>query len=256
MNYQNIIKTEDEYKRVKRACDISVQILKELKSAVKVGVSPKDLDELAGELCAKHKVVPSFLGVPGVKSPFPSNLCVMVNDEAVHAIPSSEVGFVEGDIVKVDFGIIYEGINTDHGITLGVGEISNRRKSLIATAELSVNTAIEQAVAGAKTGDISYLLGEIALMAGFDSVSNFGGHGIGKKIHYAPSIPFYGEKGTGETLSEGMLICIENWITENSADLMLEDDGWTLKTTDGSYSAMFEQMIIVRKGKPEILTNF
>ena len=179
----------------------------------------------------------------------------MVNDEAVHAIPSSTRGFESGDVIKVDFGIIFDGINTDHGITLGVGEISEKRKSLISTAELSVNTAIEQALDKAKTGDVSYILGEIALMAGFDSVSNFGGHGIGRKIHYAPSIPFYGDKNTGETLVDGMLLCIENWITEGSADLYLEDDGWTLKTVDGSYSAMYEHMVIVRKGKPEILTK-
>lgn len=254
MSYQNIIKTEADYTSIKKACDISVEILRELRSNVKEGVSPKDMDELAGELCAKHKVRPSFLGVPGMNSVFPSNLCVMVNDQAVHAIPSSNVAFKSGDVVKVDFGIIYNEFNTDHGITLGVGEITSRRQSLISTVELSVNKAIEEAMPKAKTGDVSYVLGEIALMAGFDSVSNFGGHGIGKKIHYAPSIPFYGEKGTGETFQEGMLVCIENWITEGSADLILENDGWTLRTSDGSYSAMAEHMVIVRKGKPEILT--
>lgn len=255
MAYQNIVKTEQEYTDLKKACDISVEILRELRTAVKVGVSPKDIDELAGELCAKHKVRPSFLNVPGTKFPFPANLCVMVNDEAVHAIPYSEEPFKDGDLIKVDFGIIYNGFNTDHGVSIGIGELSDRKKSLISTVELSVETAINYAIPGNRTGDISNVLGEIALMSGFDSVSNFGGHGIWKSIHMSPSIPFYGDPGEGEKLVEGLLICIENWITEKSAHLVLENDGWTLRTRDGSYSAMAEHMVIVRKGKPEVLTR-
>jgi len=254
MNYQNILKTEEDYKTLRKACDISVEILRQLRDSVKIGVSPKDIDDLAGELCAKNKVLPSFLGVPGPKMPFPSNCCVMVNDQAVHAIPSSPIPFKSGDIVKVDFGILYNGFNTDHGLTIGLGKLSERKQSLIKTVEYSVDSAIKYAVHGNKTGDVSNVLGEISEMSGFDSVWDFAGHGIGRKMHYAPSIPFFGDKRKGEPLIDGMVICIENWITEESARLLLESDGWTLRTKDGSYSAMAEHMVIVRKKQPEILT--
>src|SRR5690606_39421738 len=136
-----------------------------------------------------------------------------------------------------------------------LGKQSERRKSLIATAELSVNTAIPYAIEGNGTGDISSVLGEIAEMSGFDSVWNFTGHGIGKAIHYAPNIPFFGEPGTGDKLVEGMVLCIENWITDGSAALKLENDGWTLRTKDGSYSSMLEHMVIVGKKSAEVLTK-
>jgi methionyl aminopeptidase len=254
MTYQNIIKTEQEYKDLKKACDISVQILKELKDNVKVGVSPKDLDELAGDLCAKYKVLPSFKNVPGPKMPFPSNLCVMVNDQTVHAIPNSSIPFKSGDIIKVDFGVIFNGLFTDHGVTVGIGELSNRRKSMIATVELSVETAIKYALPGSRTGNISNVLGEIAALSAFSSVENFTGHGIGKYIHFPPNIPFFGRPNSGEVLQEGMILCIENWITDGNSDLKLAKDGWTLSTLDGSYSAMSEHMVIVKKKGPEVLT--
>lgn len=254
MRYENIIKSEKDYYEIKKATEISVEILRALRAAVKEGVSPKDMDDLAGELCARHKVRPSFLGVQGIKSQFPSNLCIMVNDEAVHAIPSSENPFKEGDLVKVDFGVIYNGWNTDHGITLPIGEVSERRSILKSTVDLSVDTAIQNIRAGVRSGDISYVLEDISSMSGFGSVKDFGGHGIGKNIHYSPSIPFVGDRGEGERIEENMLLCIENWITEGSPDLLLEGDGWTLKTKDGSYSAMMEHMVIVRKDSAEILT--
>lgn len=253
--YQNILQTKDEYRLMRKACEISVEILNELRSAVKIGVSPYEIDELAGELCAMRKVKPSFKGVPGPKNPFPANSCVMVNDETVHNIPFSKESFKSGDIVKVDFGIIYQGFFTDHGVTIGLGELSDRHKSLISTAELSVKTAIPYAVDGNRTGDISSVLGEVAELSGFDSVWNFTGHGIGKSIHTSPNIPFFGEPGTGEKLVEGMVLCIENWITDGSAALKLENDGWTLRTKDGSYSSMLEHMVIVGKKSAEVLTK-
>lgn len=254
MRYENIIKNEKDYYEIKKATEISVDILRDLRSAVKEGVSPKDMDDLAGELCAKHKVRPSFLGVPGIKSPFPANLCIMVNDEAVHAIPNSELPFKVGDLIKVDFGIIYNGWNTDHGITLPIGEVDERHLILKSTVDLSVDTAIQNIRAGVRSGDISYVLENISSMSGFGSVRDFGGHGIGKNIHHSPSIPFIGERGEGERLEENMLLCIENWITDGSPDLKLEEDGWTLRTKDGSYSAMMEHMVIVRKENAEVLT--
>lgn len=255
MRYKNILSSAEEYSIVKDACAISVEILKELKKNTVVGISPREIDEFAGWLCERFKVKSSFFGVPGVKNPFPSNSCVLVNDESVHAIPKSKIPLKSGDLVKVDFGIVYRGFNTDHGFSKGIGTLSDRENELISIVELSVESGIKKAIAGNLTGEISYVLGEVTKMSGFHSVDNFGGHGIGKEIHMSPSIPFFGSKYSGERLQKDMIICVENWITLGVSDLILEKDGWTLKTKDGSKSAMAEHMVIVRDGSPEVLTR-
>ena len=243
--YQNIFKKSEDLLDIKKATDISKEILNDIKKLVVEGSSPYELDCKMGDLCRKFKVKSSFKGVNGDLSIYPSNLCVMVNDEAVHSIPSSNRQFESGDIIKIDLGIIYNGFNTDHGLTIGVGEISKENRKLINTVELSVMQAIKQAKPGKKVGDISQVLGDIVKMAGFNSINNYSGHGIGKEIHTDPSIPFTGIRNTGVTLEQGMLLCIENWITAGNTALKLDKDGWTLKLKDGSYSAFLEHMVIV-----------
>lgn len=250
----NIYKDSEEIKKIREATRISTEILMKLRDCTKEGMSPLDLDSKAGELMKKYKVKSSFKGVPGVYSDYPSNICVMNNDEAVHAIPNSSMSFEEGDIVKIDIGIIHKGIYTDHGLTVGIGTISEKHKRMIETVELSVRQAVKEAVAGNRTGDVSYVLGSISELAGFDSVTNYAGHGIGPFIHTEPSIPFRGEKGKGAELKEGMLLSIENWITDGDASLTVDSDGWTDRTVDGSISAFFELMVLVGKKNPEILT--
>lgn len=252
--YQNIFLKEKDLITIKEATTISKNILRELKSYVVAGVSPADIDIKTGELCEKFNVVSSFKGVSGFFSDFPSNLCVMVNDETVHAIPDSLDPLVSGDVVKIDMGIIYKGFYTDHGMTIGIEEISKEHKRMIQTVELSVNQAAKQAKPGKKTGDISYILGEVSKLAGFSSVTTYAGHGIGKTIHTGPNISFVGEKNTGEELIQGMLLCIENWITDGKAQLKTDRDGWTDRTKDGSISAFYEQMVIV-DDQPIVLTR-
>jgi methionyl aminopeptidase len=251
----NIYTDPEDLKKIREATKISTEILLELKDFTVEGVSAVDLERRADELIKKHKVISSFKGVPGLYSDYPSNICVMTNHEAVHAIPGSEDPFEDGDIIKIDMGIIYKGIYTDHGLTVGIGNISAEHQRMIETVELSVNQAVKEAKDGAYTGDISYVLGSISELAGFDVVTSYAGHGIGPFIHTDPSIPFKGEKGEGELLQEGMLLSVENWITDGDATLTVDADGWTDYTVDGSTSAFYELMILVGKRGPEILTK-
>lgn len=243
----------------KAAGAISAEILSELAGMTKVGVTPLEVNEKAGKLCKQNKVEPAFLGVEGPQDPFPGNLCISVNDVTLHGIPFSEVPFSSGDIVKLDFGIIYESFYTDHCVTVGVGELTAEDKKLINTARLCVETAIKRAVVGNTTGDIGYALQSVAELEGYNFVTNYVSHGIGKEehggLHANPKIPSYGQPGEGYVLEEGLAITIENQVSLGSADLRMDSDGWTLRTKDGSKSAMFEHTLLVGKEKPTILTK-
>ncbi|MEP7103671.1 MAG: type I methionyl aminopeptidase [Candidatus Dojkabacteria bacterium] len=255
MQYKNIITTEQDYKTLKEATEISTKILKELRDTVKIGISAKDIDDLALELCEKNKVKPAFNGVKGPLTSFPGNICLCTNDEVLHAIPKQERIFKSGDIVKLDFGVVHNGFYTDHCVTIGLGELTKDEDALIKTAELCINTSLKNAIVGKSIGDISSVMQKICEISDFDFVTTYCGHGIGKSLHLAPEVPSWGYPGGGEKLIEGMVLCIENQITLGSADLKLAQDGWTLKTKDGSKGAMFEHMVIVRKGQPEVLTR-
>ncbi|MEO6728451.1 MAG: type I methionyl aminopeptidase [Candidatus Dojkabacteria bacterium] len=255
MQYENIIKTKEDYKTLKEATRISVKILKQLRDSVQIGVTAKSIDELTIELCEENGVKPAFNGVDGVITPFWGNICISTNDEILHTIPTERRVFKSGDIVKLDFGIVYKGFYTDHCVTVGLGKLSENEEALIKTAKLCIDTALKNAVIGKTIGDISSVMQNICEISDFDFVTTYCGHGIGRSLHLAPEIPSYGEAGEGEVLQDGMVLCIENQITIGMSDLKLSQDGWTLKTIDGSKGAMFEHMVIVRDGKPEILTS-
>ncbi len=256
MTYENIIITEKDYKSLKKATDISVTILKELKDNVIIGKNAAEINSLAEELCVKYKAKASFKGVSSNDKkikPYPSSVCISVNDEILHAIPYRSKIFKSGDVVKLDFGIFAEGFYTDHCLTIGLGELSDIEQKLISTGKLCVDTAVKQAIVGNKVSDISFALQTVSEVSGFDYVTSYCGHGIGKKLHLPPEITSYATKNSPD-LIEGMVLCIENQVTIGNADLKLDPDGWTLRTIDGSKGAMFEHMVIVRNGEPEILT--
>lgn len=258
MNFKNVFTKKEDIETYKAAGKISAEILKELSKAAQIGTTPKQINQLANELCAKYDVKPSFKGVPGPLMPFPGAICVCVNDQTLHAIPFSDIPFESGDVVKLDFGIIYKGFCTDHCVTIGLGDLSDKEKKLISTAKLCVNEAVKKAVAGNTIGDISSTLQTIADLEGFDYVTEYAGHGIGKVedggIHMDPSVPSFGRAGRGIELVEGLVICIENQISMGKADLRIDADGWTLSTKDGSKTAMFEHTVMVGRDKPVVLT--
>lgn len=254
MSQENIVKTEEDYLALKEAANISSKILKEIRDTLAIGKSAKELDDLAVELCKKYGVKPAFKNQPGPLQPYPANICISTNEEILHTIPTANRVFTDGDVVKLDFGIIHKGFYTDHCVTVGLGNVSEEERRLIETSKLCIDKAVEKAIVGNKIGDISSTMQAITEMAGFNFVVTYCGHGIGKQLHLAPEVPAYGVAGTGVELKDGMVLCIENQVTIGSSDLRMQRDGWTLKTTDGSKGSMFEHMVIVRKGKPEILT--
>ncbi len=259
MNFKNIFTKKEDIKTYQEAGKISAEILNTIKEATQIGVTPKQINQLAIDLCRKNNVKPSFKGVPGYLMPFPGSICVCVNDQTLHAIPFSDIPFESGDIIKLDFGIIYKDFCTDHCVTVGLGDLSEREKKLISTAKLCVEEAIKKALAGNTIGDISSTLQTIAEVEGFNYVTEYAGHGIGKVsdggIHMDPSVPSFGKAGQGIKLVEGLVICIENQISIGGSDLRLDPDGWTLRTKDGSKTAMFEHTVMVGKDKPIVLTR-
>jgi methionyl aminopeptidase len=252
---ENIIKNEIEYMILKEATAISANILRRIKEETKIGISAASLDKLAGQLCLENNVKPSFKGVRGVKGPYSNNICISTNDEILHAIPKEERIFKSGDIVKLDFGIIHKGFFTDHCVTVGLGELTPEEKKLIHTGEQCIETAIKQAIKGNTVGDISNALQTVAEEAGFNYVTTYVGHGIGRSLHLSPEIPAYGQRGAGIRLQNGMVLCIENQITLGSADLKMDNDGWTLSTKDGSKGVMFEHMVLIKDNAPQVLTR-
>jgi methionyl aminopeptidase len=254
MILRNVFTKPEDIKNIHESTEISSIILAELRNNVKEGTSAKDIDDLAYSLCAKYKVKPSFKGVRGAKSDYPSAVCVSINDEVIHSIPYESKIFKKGDIIKIDFGVIYNGFYTDHCVTVGLEPLSKREKQLISTAKLCIDTAIKQAVVGNTIGDISYALQSIAELGNFGYVTSYCGHGIGKGLHESPEVPSWGYPGKGIPLVEGMLLCVENQVAMGSGDVKTDADGWTIRTVDGSKCAMFEHMVLVKRGNPEILT--
>ncbi len=255
MKFKNIFTKEEDLTNLRQAASISTKILNELKTNVIEGNNAKEIDNLVDKLCKANNVIPAFKGVPSSYGPFPSAICISVNDEILHAIPKSSTIFKSGDIVKLDFGIIYKGFFTDHCVTVGVGKLTDDEQKLIQTAKLCVDTAVKQAIVGNTVNDISYALQTVAEMANLNYVTSYCGHGIGKSLHESPEVLSYWHPDFDIPLVEGMVLCIENQLTLGKSTLKLDKDKWTLKTVDGSKGAMFEHMIIVRKGSPEILTQ-
>jgi len=249
-----IIRTNKELDRYQKAAQISTKILGEVRLAIKEGGTPLQIDALADKLCEQYHVKPNFKGVPGAKSVYQHATCISVNDAVVHGIPD-ETPFKKGDLVKVDFGINYQGLNTDHCFTVGVGELSKEDAKLVYTAKKAVQTAAKKAVVGKTTGDLGHTMQSMVEKAGFNVVREFIGHGIGRSLHESPELPAHGQPKMGTPLIEGMVLCVEAQVVAGSPRLYTEKNCWTARTVDGKKSAMFEYMVVVGKSKPVLLTK-
>ncbi len=245
-----IITNPKSEKTIREAARISVEILEELKEHIRIGNTPMNIDYEAGFLCKKYGVQPAFKRVEG----YNYNTCISVNDVAVHGIPK-DIPLKKGDLVSIDFGIIYKGIYTDHCWTWSIGEPDKHTKKLLDSGRKAVENAVARAIVGNKTGDLGFEMQKEAKRNGFNTLSIFVGHGIGKTLHDEPEIPAYGAKNTGKTLLDGMVICVECQVVDDVDNIVIDDDGWSARTVNGKNSVMFEYMVIVRKEKPEVLTD-
>ncbi|MGN0021643.1 MAG: type I methionyl aminopeptidase [Sphingobacterium hotanense] len=244
-------KTDEEIEQVRESANILSQLLAEIASLVKPGITTLSLDQFAFEFIKDHKGTPAFLNYHG----FPYSLCISVNDQIVHGFPSEYV-LQEGDIVSVDGGVNLNGFISDSAYTFGVGEISPEAQQLLDVTKASLYKGIDEAVAGKRVGDISAAVQEYVTRYNYGIVRELVGHGVGFHLHEKPEVPNYGKRGSGPKLEEGLVICIEPMINAGKGGVKFWDDGWTVSTIDGKLSAHFEQMVAIRKGKPDVLLNF
>ena len=251
------VKTRKEIALLREGGRRLAQILKTVAVEVRSGVSSKTLNELAEKLMRAGGDTPSFLGYSpsGAKRPFPAALCVSVNDEVVHGIPNEEEKILkEGDTVTLDAGLIHGGLFTDSAITVGVGNIDEKARTLLETTEEALAVGIRAVRAGATTGDIGFAIETFVKPFGYGIVRELAGHGVGYAVHEDPFVPNFGKKGEGVVLKAGMVIAIEPMLNEGSAGVKLAPDGYTYRTKDGSRSAHFEHTVVVTENGCDILT--
>jgi methionyl aminopeptidase len=245
------IKTAEEIELLRASNLLVSRALAEVGKAINPGVSTLKLDKIAEEYLRDHGGIPGFLGYNG----FPATLCTSVNDEVVHGIPSEKELSI-GDILSVDCGVKLQGYFGDSAYTFPVGEPSMEYKSLMLRTRESLFKGIEAAVAGNRLGDIGYAIQNHAEQAGYSVVREMVGHGLGQNLHEEPEVPNYGRRGTGIKLKEGMVICIEPMINMGTRFIKQDNDGWTIRTSDGKPSAHFELAVAITKGEPDVLSTF
>jgi len=254
-----IAKTDDEISALREGGKRLARHLEALADMVKPGVTARELENRARGMVALDGDEPAFLGYKDKKSahPYPSALCVSVNETIVHS-PASDNGRVieEGDIVCLDFGIKHKGLFTDHAVTVIAGKPKNAddERLLKGTSE-ALDVGIKAAQLGGTTGDIGYAVEQVANTYGFGFPRNLSGHGVGKEVHEEPHVPNFGKRGEGEKLVEGLVIAIEPMMTLGSGELYVDEDGHSYRTKDGSRTAHFEHTVLITKNGPEILTK-
>jgi len=245
-----VLKSPQEIETMRRSNRIVAEILEEIKSVAKPGVTTRELNERAEELLAQRKARSAFKGYNG----YPAVLCTSVNEEVVHGIPSDRV-LREGDILSLDFGAIYEDYYGDAAITLAIGRISAEAERLMRVTEEALYLAIDRARPENRLQDISAAIQGHVESHGFSVVRDFVGHGIGQHLHEKPQVPNFGEAGRGVRLKPGMTLAIEPMINAGGHEVMVLQDGWTAVTRDRSLSAHFEHSVAVTENGPDILSK-
>jgi len=218
-------------------------------SQIRPGVTTEELDAAAGTFIREHGGIPTSEGYKG----YPKAICISSNDVVVHGIPD-EYEVADGDLVTLDVGVTLDGYIADSAYTFAVGEVDAEAKRLLDVAQDALASGIGEAVVGNRVGDVSHAIQEVVEGGGFSVVRSLVGHGVGRYYHEDPHIPNFGEPGRGPRLSEGMTIAIEPMITVGSSEVVMMDDGWTIRTADGSLSAHFEHTVAITADGPRILT--
>ncbi|MDR7401384.1 MAG: type I methionyl aminopeptidase [Armatimonadota bacterium] len=244
-----VVKTPDEIKRMRRAGILAAEALREVVRAIRPGVTGAHLDSIAERYIRDRGGTPSFKGYRG----FPASICVSVDDEVVHGIPD-ERPLPRGSIVSVDLGAQVEGFHGDIAVTVPVGPVNARARRLLEVTRESLYRAIAVIRPGARLGDVGAAVQGYVEGVGMAVVRDFAGHGIGRALHEDPQVPNFGEPGTGVVLQEGMTLAIEPMVTLGSWEVVVEPDGWTVRTRDGSPAAHFEHTVAVTASGARVLT--
>lgn len=244
------IKTTREIELMRKAGQLLEKVHDDLAEYIKPGISTWEVDKIGEQMIRDLGCTPNFLNYNG----FPGSFCISINDEVVHGIPSKEKIIREGDLVKLDAGLIYQGYHSDAARTYAVGEVSPEAKQLMEVTKQSFFEGIKFAKAGNHLYDISRAIGEYAAKFGYGVVRDLVGHGIGTHLHEDPQIPNFPQKRRGIRLVPGMTLAIEPMINIGRADVCWLDDDWTVVTEDGSLSAHYENTVLITEGEPELLT--
>jgi methionyl aminopeptidase len=266
-----VIHSAQELQTLRECGKRLANVLAEVQRAVCPGVSTKELDRIAEERIRKAGGEPVFKGYTTAydKKPYPASLCVSINDEIVHGIPSEKRILREGDIVGLDIGMRYPvvttnyklqttsgaGLITDMAVTAPVGKISDEAEKLICATRESLQKGIAVLKAGTRLGDFGYAVQAHLESHGLGVIRDLVGHGVGEKLHEQPMIPNFGKKGTGEKLVEGQVVALEPMATLGDYRIKAASDGWTLKTKDGSLAAHFEHSVVILQDGAEVLTR-
>jgi methionyl aminopeptidase len=245
-----ILKTPDEIAVMAKASRVVAEALAVLKGAVKPGVTTDELDRVAESEIRSRGGIPAFKGYRN----YPKTLCVSVNEQVVHGIPSKRV-LKEGDIVGLDLGAIVGGFYGDSAMTVPVGRIDEKAAALVRVTEESLTLGIEQARVGNRLSDISHAVQCHVEAAGYSVVTEFVGHGIGRQLHEEPQVPNYGKPGQGPRLQTGMVLAIEPMVNMGGPAVRVLDDRWTAVTVDGSLSAHFEHTIAIQPSGPALVLS-
>jgi methionyl aminopeptidase len=249
-----LLKSREEIEQMRAANAIVAEILAAVRDRVRPGVSTAELDALAEVLTLAKGARPAFKGYSVGGRTFPASICISINEEVVHGIPSNRRTLREGDIIGLDFGVCYRGYYGDAAMTVPVGRVSAEAERLMGVTKAALGAGIDAARAGAHVGDISAAIQDTAEAAGYSLVREFVGHGIGRSLHEDPQVPNYRTGARGVRLQEGLVLAIEPMVNAGRPEVYLKEDGWTAATRDGCLSAHFEHSIAVTARGPYILS--
>ena len=245
-----IIKSDEEIQIMRDSGRVTASILDDLRRLIKPGVSTWDIDCFVEETILKNGMIPTFKGYNG----YPASVCVSINEEIIHGIPSKSRIIKDGDVVSVDVGSTWKGYVSDAARTYGVGSVTDEALRLIAATEKSFFEGLKYCRIGCRLSDISYAIQSAAESEGFSVVRDFVGHGVGRSMHEEPQIPNFGRPNRGPRLAKGMTLAVEPMVNAGSYEVKVLQDNWTAVTVDGSLSAHYENTLVITDGEPELLT--
>lgn len=245
-----VVHSPEDIDGIRNVAGMTAEILEIICHAVRPGMTAFDLDQFAGKVINDHGGASAFYNYQG----FPGQICISINDEVVHGIGRQERVIQIGDIVSIDCGVRQDGFIGDTAKTVSVGPLVGQVADLMSVTERSLMAGIDAAVGGNTVKDIGCAIEKMVSASGYGVVRDFVGHGCGRKLHEPPEVPNYPTRKSTELLRSGMILALEPMVNMGTHKVKIDDDGWTVRTLDGGWSAHFEHMILITNGKPEILT--
>lgn len=246
-----VITSPEEVTKLRRSGRIAAQALQHVVAALRPGVTTAELNDIAEQAILQAGGKPSFKGYEG----FPAALCTSINEEVVHGMPSQQRVLKDGDLIGLDIGVVFEGLYSDHAVTVAIGKIDDQRQRLLRDTLAALMIGIDAAKPGQRIGDIGAAISAFLKPKGYGIVTQLTGHGLGHAVHEAPSIPNVATAGSGPAIVPGMVLAIEPMVNLGTADVVTADDGWTVVTADQQPAAHFEHTVLITEHGADIITE-